>query len=198
MPVIPFPFRDGVTIISDKSAMAKNPPPRLKFLVADPAHLVACGFGSGLSTFAPGTVGTAFAWASYPLLRFAFPGDLVCLAALAVMFAFGVYACQVTGRHLGVVDHGAIVWDEIVPFWGILMFCPPLLLASPHGTYFSWNGLLWQTAAFFLFRLFDIIKLPPAGYFDRQVKNGFGVMMDDVMAAGHTILVLAVLKHLLG
>ena len=178
--------------------MAKNPPPPLKFLFADPAHLVACGFGSGLSTFAPGTVGTAFAWASYPLVRFAFPADATCLLALLFLFIFGVYACHVTGRRLGVVDHGSIVWDEIVPFWGVLMFCPPALMPSPHGYYFSLNGLLWQTAAFFLFRLFDIIKLPPAGFFDSKVKNGFGVMMDDVMAAGHTILALALLKYFLG
>lgn len=178
--------------------MAKNPAPPVKFLFADPAHLVACGFGSGLSPFAPGTAGTAFAWVSYPLLRFAFPGDLACLLALGVMFLFGIYACQITGRRLGVVDHGSIVWDEIVPFWGILMFCPPALLASPHGTYFSLDSLLWQTAAFFLFRFFDIVKLPPAGFFDTRVKNGFGVMMDDLMAAGHTVLALAVLKRLLG
>lgn len=198
MPAPPFPSLDGVTTTLHKTTMAKNPAPPVKFLFADPAHLIACGFGSGLSSFAPGTVGTAFAWVSYPLLRFAFPGDLVCLVALAVMFVFGVYACQITGRRLGVVDHGSIVWDEIVPFWGILMFCPTPWILSPHGTFFSLNGLLWQTVAFFLFRLFDIIKLPPAGYFDSKVKNGFGVMMDDVMAAGHTILTLAILKYLLG
>lgn len=177
--------------------MAKNPPPSLKFLVSDPAHFIACGCGSGLSTFAPGTVGTAFAWASYAAMRFIFPADVTFMMALAVCFIFGVYACQVTGRRLGVVDHGSIVWDEIVPFWAVLAFCPPSLLASPHGYYFSLNGFLWQTAAFFLFRLFDIIKLPPAGYFDSKVKNGFGVMMDDVMAAGHTVIVLAIAKALL-
>lgn len=177
--------------------MAKNPPPSLKFLFADPAHFIACGLGSGLSRFAPGTAGTAFAWAAYPLLRLVFPSDLACLLALVLLFLLGIVVCGITGRHLGVVDHGSIVWDEIVPFWGVLLFCPPVLMPSPHGYYFSLNGLLWQTAAFFLFRLYDIIKLPPAGYFDRQVKNGFGVMMDDLMAAGHTVLTLAVIKVVL-
>lgn len=177
--------------------MAKNPAPPVKFLFRDPAHLVACGFGSGLSPFAPGTAGTLFAWATYPLLRYAFPGDLACLLALALLFIFGIYACHVTGQRLGVVDHGSIVWDEIVPFWAVLTFIPPPWIASPHGTFLSVDGLLWQTAAFFLFRLFDIIKLPPAGFFDSKVKNGFGVMMDDLMAAGHTVLALALLKQLL-
>ena len=178
--------------------MAKNPPPSLKFLISDPAHFIACGCGSGLSRFAPGTAGTAFAWASYPLLRLAFPADPTCLIVLLLAFLLGVVVCNITGQHLGVVDHGSIVWDEIVPFWAILLFCPPALLPSPHGYYFSLHGLMWQTAAFFLFRFYDIIKLPPAGYFDRRVKNGFGVMMDDVMAAGHTVLTLALIKVLVG
>jgi phosphatidylglycerophosphatase A len=82
-----------------------------------------------------------------------------------------------------VVDHGAIVWDEIVPFWAVLMFTPP--------------ELLWQLAAFLWFRFYDIVKPQPARYFDSQVKNGFGVMMDDVIAAGYTILTIAVFKAFL-
>jgi len=157
--------------------------PSPRFLFAHPAHLVACGFGSGLSPFAPGTFGTLFAWASYPLLRQVMSNDTLFLIFLSVAFTFGVLACDRTGRALGVTDHGAIVWDEIVPFWFILLLTPA--------------GWLWQTAAFFLFRIFDIIKLPPADYFDEKVKNGFGVMMDDVAAAFHTLLVLAVVRLLL-
>jgi phosphatidylglycerophosphatase A len=96
------------------------------------------------------------------------------LASLVV----GVIACERAGRALGVHDHGAIVWDEIVPFWLVLFLIP--------------GGLLWQGAAFALFRLFDITKPWPASYFDREVKNGFGVMADDVVAAFFTLLTLAV------
>ena len=74
-----------------------------------------------------------------------------------------------------------------MPFWLVLFFCP----TAPYG----W---LWQTAAFFLFRFYDIVKPYPANYFDEQVKNGFGVMMDDVFAALYTILTLAVLRFALG
>ncbi|MBA3998304.1 MAG: phosphatidylglycerophosphatase A [Candidatus Accumulibacter sp.] len=156
--------------------MAKASPPSLSFLFAHPAHLVACGFGSGLSPFAPGTVGTLFAWASFPLLR-PWMNDFELLGFLLICFVGGVLAAHRTGADLGVVDHGSIVWDEIVPFWLVLVFCPA--------------GWLWQTAAFFLFRFFDIVKPQPARYFDERVKNGFGVMADDVIAAGYTILVLA-------
>jgi phosphatidylglycerophosphatase A len=88
------------------------------------------------------------------------------------------WRCTRPAVDLGVIDHGSIVWDEIVPFWLVLLFSPPL-----------W---LWQAAAFALFRLFDIVKPQPARYFDEKVKNGFGVMSDDLIAAGYTLLVLAI------
>jgi len=92
----------------------------------------------------------------------------------------GIWFIEVTGRHLGDPDHGSIVWDEIVPFWLVLLLTP--------------TGFLWQLTAFLLFRLFDISKPQPAKYFDDHVKNGFGVMADDLVAAGYTLVVLALLK----
>jgi len=163
--------------------MAKLPPPSLSFLFHHPAHMIACGLGSGLSPFAPGTAGTALAWLTYPLLRLYLESDLGLVIFLLLAFAVGVSACQITGRALGVVDHGAIVWDEIVPFWAVLLLTPP--------------ELLWQLAAFLWFRFYDILKPQPAKFFDTQVKNGFGVMMDDVIAAGYTVLTLAVMKAVL-
>jgi phosphatidylglycerophosphatase A len=156
------------------------PAPPVKFLLQHPAHLIACGFGSGLSPWAPGTAGTLFAWVTYGFLRQWLPDDMGFAIFLLLAFALGVAACQITGRALGVVDHGSIVWDEIVPFWAVLLFTPA--------------GLLWQLAAFLAFRYFDIVKPPPANFFDTRVKNGFGVMMDDAVAAAYTVLVLAVLK----
>ncbi len=157
-------------------------PPSLRFLFSHPAHLVACGFGSGLSPFAPGTVGTLFAWVTFPLLR-PWMNDFELLAFLLACFIGGVLAAHKTGADLGVIDHGSIVWDEIGPFWLVLVFCPV-----------SW---LWQGTAFLLFRLFDIFKPQPARYFDEKVKNGFGVMTDDLVAGGYTVLSLALLRFVL-
>lgn len=175
----------------------KSTPPPFSFLFAHPAHFIACGCGSGLSAFAPGTAGTLFAWATYPLLRLAYPGDFNFILFLVFMFAFGVWCCQVTGRHLGMVDHGSIVWDEIVPFWAVLVFVPPAIVDSHHGVLVSLNGITWQAAAFLWFRFYDIVKPPPARWFDTRVKNGFGVMMDDAVAAGYTVLTLALFKAVL-
>ena len=163
----------------------KSPPPPWRFLFRHPDHFIACGLGSGLSPVASGTAGTLFAWLTYPLLRTAFSHDDTFFALfLLVAFAYGVLACDRTGRALGVADHGAIVWDEIVPFWLVLFLSP--------------TGLPWQLAAFLLFRFFDIVKPPPANWFDSKMKNGLGVMMDDVVAAAYSILALTAARMLLG
>ncbi|MBA3902142.1 MAG: phosphatidylglycerophosphatase A, partial [Rhodocyclaceae bacterium] len=126
-----------------------------------------------------GTAGTLAAWLMFPLLRphFSEAGFLI---FLAVAFIVGIFAAGRTGRDLGVADHGSIVWDEIVPFWLVLFMTPA--------------GFLWQLAAFFWFRFFDVIKPQPARWIDAHVKNGFGVMLDDVVAAFFTLLVLALFK----
>ena len=154
-------------------------PTSLRFLFAHPAHFFACGCGSGLSAYAPGTVGTLFAWASYLLFRPYFD-ELQLLWLFGFAYLAGIWFIDVAGRALHDPDHGCIVWDEIVPFWLVLLLTPD-------------NGF-WQAAAFALFRLFDISKPQPARYFDQHVKNGFGVMADDLVAAGYTLLVLALAK----
>lgn len=162
--------------------MAKLPPPSAQFLFSHPAHFIACGCGSGLSPVAPGTAGTLFAWATFPF--FALLPNTATYALLAALFIIGILACQRAGQALGVADHGAIVWDEIVPFWTVLLFVP--------------QALPWQLGAFIAFRFFDIIKPFPASWFDRHMKNGFGVMMDDVAAAGYTIFMLQLIRQLEG
>ncbi|HJV27940.1 MAG TPA: phosphatidylglycerophosphatase A [Aromatoleum sp.] len=157
--------------------------PTFRLLFSHPAHFISLGFGSGLSPRGPGTAGTLAAWLLYPLVRTPI-SDFVFLALLASFFVAGIIAADRTGRALGESDHGAIVWDEIVAFWLVLFFTPA--------------GLAWQAVAFVLFRFFDIVKPPPVRWADRRVKGGFGVMLDDLIAAGYAILVLAILVRLLG
>ena len=148
------------------------------FLLAHPAHAIALGFGAGLSRIAPGTLGTMLALPLFALLMQT--PEPVHYAVIAVLFGFGIQCCEIAGRNLGVADHGSIVWDEIVPFWLVLLMTPA--------------GWLWQLTAFALFRFFDITKPQPARWFDEHVKNGFGVMADDLIAAAYTLLMLALLK----
>ncbi len=104
--------------------------------------------------------------------------------AVGLAFAVGVWAADRTGRDLGVADHGAIVWDEVVAFLGVLYFVG----ADP----------VHQAFAFLLFRLFDVVKPPPAGLIDREWHHGFGVMADDLVAAAYTLLVFALWQRLFG
>jgi phosphatidylglycerophosphatase A len=156
--------------------------PSLKFLFAHPAHFLACGCGSGLAPWAPGTFGTLFAWLSFNVFQPHF-SDFELLGLFAAAYLLGIWIIDKAGRALGDPDHGSIVWDEIVPFWLVLLMTP--------------ETFLWQAAAFGLFRLFDITKPQPARYFDDHVKNGFGVMADDLVAAGYTLICLALLKIVL-
>ena len=157
--------------------------PSLRFLVSHPAHFVALGFGSGLAPVAPGTFGTVVAIPLAIALRDRFD-DLGYALAVVVLFVVGIGVSQVTARDLGVADHGAIVWDEVVAFLAVLFFVGD-----------DWR---WVAVAFVLFRFFDIVKPPPIRAVDARLKNGFGVMADDLLAAGYTLLALAVLRRVLG
>ncbi|WP_047249747.1 phosphatidylglycerophosphatase A [Chromobacterium subtsugae] len=143
--------------------------PNWRFLLSHPAHLLSFGFGSGLMKKAPGTWGTLVAYPLFfPLLALGVGGWWL-MALCAPLFALGVYVCGITGKALGVHDYGGIVWDEVVGMLMVLAFAPA-----------SWQGWL---LAFALFRLFDIVKPWPIRWFDQRVGGGFGVMVDDVIAA---------------
>jgi phosphatidylglycerophosphatase A len=156
------------------------PHPGFAFTFRHPAHFIALGFGAGISRFAPGTVGTLVAFPLWWVLRSAY-GPLEILALAAVLFAIGVWACELTGRHLGVADHGAMCWDEVVAFLAMLALVP--------------DEPWWQVAAFLLFRFFDVVKPPPIRNVEIRLKGGFGVMADDVLAAGYALVVLALVKR---
>lgn len=148
-------------------------------MLSHPAHVLSLGFGTGLSPFAPGTVGTLLAIPLYwALAKVLSPAGI--LALTPVLFLVGVWATGRTGRDLGISDHSGMNWDEIVAMLAILAFTPPTAA--------------WQAFAFFAFRFFDVVKPPPVRTVDARLKGGLGVMLDDVLAAGYTLLVIAIVK----
>jgi phosphatidylglycerophosphatase A len=157
--------------------------PNVGFLLRHPAHFIALGFGAGLAPVASGTFGTLLAIPIAAVLR-TYLSDALFGAAIVMLALVGVWAAQVAGRNLGVSDHGSIVWDEVVAFLVVLFFV---------------GGEVWRVAvAFAVFRFFDIVKPPPIRQLDRSLKNGAGVMADDLLAAGYTLVVLAILYRLVG
>ncbi len=149
--------------------------PDWRLVWRNPALLLAFGLGSGLSPVAPGTMGTLVAIPLYYLMAWLLD-PLWLYGAIAAALLGGVWICGVAGRAVGEVDYGGIVWDEIAAFWLVLAFTP----ARP----------LWVVLAFVLFRLFDIWKPYPIDWVDRRFKHPAGVMLDDVLAAAYTLIVL--------
>ena len=146
-----------------------------RFLIRHPAHFIALGFGAGLAPRAPGTVGTLLAWAIAVFLNRYLPALGIAFIAIPLFF-IGIWACDVTARKLGKDDPGAIVWDEMVAF------LPLAALAT--------GSFLYQLLAFVFFRLFDIWKPFPIREMERRLKGGFGVMFDDLIAAGYAYVAL--------
>ena len=154
----------------------------LGWILQHPARFIAFGACSGLLRPAPGTWGSLFAWVTFTPVTYALEGSTVLLAPL-LAFVVGVWACGRAAHDLGVADPGGIVWDEVAAFWLVLALVP--------------DTFATQLMAFALFRLFDIVKPPPIRFFDATIKNGFGVMFDDTVAAGYTLLVMALWQRLI-
>lgn len=145
----------------------------------NPWHLLATGFGSGLSPIMPGTVGSLAAipfW--YALTYLSVP---LYLLVVVVACAIGFYLCHVTARDMGVHDHGSIVWDEFVGMWITLIAIPV------H----DWR---WVALGFVVFRILDIWKPWPIRWFDKNIQGGAGIMVDDIVAG----VVAAGVIYLLG
>lgn len=173
--------------------------PNWSWLWRRPLRAIAFGFGSGLAPKAPGTFGTLWAWASGMLFYTLFPETPFFWVSLLLCLGFllGIWVCGETGDDLGQPDHGGMVWDEIIAFWGILAFILPA-------------SFVIQLLAFALFRFFDAVKPGPIRVIDNFFKTwkpqtiwqkksatyilGFGVMVDDLLAAFFTLLVLALLS----
>jgi len=147
------------------------------FMLTHPLHIVSLGFGAGLSRLAPGTAGTLFAWAAFEVLNRYLDVIEWSLLIVAGYFA-GIAVTGFTASKLRAIDPSAIVWDEIVAFWLVLLMITPAGFAS-------------KLAAFIVFRFFDIVKPPPIRYLERHFKGGFGIMLDDLVAAFFSLLVIA-------
>lgn len=146
--------------------------PRSRIKLSNPWHLLAVGFGSGLSKIVPGTMGTLASLPFY-LLLVQLPVVPYCIVVVLAAI-LGITICQKTSDDMQVHDHGAIVWDEFVGFWITMSVVPMMGLAV-----YDWQII---TIGFVLFRLFDMVKPWPISLLDRHVHGGFGIMIDDVLA----------------
>ena len=136
--------------------------------LTNPIHLLAVGLGSGMSSIMPGTMGSAMAIPLWLLFNGLQP--YLYWVLIVVAFIFGCFLCQKTSDDTHTHDSGHIVWDEFVGMWITLFFIPQI-------------SVLWVAIAFVAFRVFDMAKPWPIRWFDKRVPGGFGIMVDDVIAA---------------
>jgi phosphatidylglycerophosphatase A len=144
-----------------------------------PARLIATWFGVGLSPVAPGTCASLAALPIAWAIRAA-AGRAGLAAGAALVFAAGCWAAGAAAKASGVRDPAAVVVDEVAGQWLVVLAAP-------------FDPAAWA-AGFVLFRLFDIWKPWPVRWADRQVKGGFGIMLDDILAAGYAVVVLEGLR----
>ena len=140
---------------------------------------ISTWFGCGLSKFAPGTIGSMaalpFAW-----VLMEFGGVLALTIATTVLFLIGVWAAHKYIQTVQNEDPPEIVIDEVVGQCLTLMVVPV--------------DVVYYLIGFVLFRIFDIIKPWPVNLADKNVKGGFGIMLDDVLAGVYAGLSLWVIQ----
>lgn len=144
------------------------------------ATWIATGGGIGYFPVFPGTIGSLVGLLLFlPLQDLSFEAYVLFLFGL---FGLGVYTSSLSEQHFQKKDAGEIVIDEI----HAMLLVPFLLPPHPY----------WWVAGFVVFRFFDIFKPPPIRVFEKMPK-GWGVMMDDLVAALYTVISLRLAENMI-
>jgi len=157
--------------------LKKNSNPKLTFrvLLRSPVAFLGFGLGAGLLPKGPGTWGTLIGWGLFIPLMLQWPALAWGLAIIGTVLSGWI--CGRSADWIGVHDHGGIVWDEFVAIWWVLLLLPQ-------------QGWVFWGLAFVVFRLFDILKPWPIKQLDAQLKGGWGIVLDDLLAAVYTLGVI--------
>mgnify|MGYP001420897584 CR=1 FL=1 len=140
----------------------------------NPFHLLATLGGIGMVPIAPGTFGSIAAWLIFVYLsHFISMINMIILTILLCILS--IWICNQASKNLENKDHKSIVIDEFVGIWVALL--PVLFVANSQ-----FERTVYALAALIFFRLFDILKPFPISYFDKNYKNGFGIVIDDVIS----------------
>ena len=136
----------------------------------NPIHFIATLGGIGKIPIAPGTWGSIFAF--FIFIYISHYIDMLIVVILSIPFS--IWVCEKASVNLIEKDHKSIVIDELVGIWIALV---PALYLSTQTSRTS-----YAVVALIFFRLFDILKPFPISYFDKNFKNGFGIVLDDLIA----------------
>jgi phosphatidylglycerophosphatase A len=151
----------------------------------NPIHFIATLGGIGKIPIAPGTWGSIFAF-----LIFIYTSHYVDMLIVVILsIPFSIWICEKASINLIEKDHKSIVIDELVGIWIALI---PALYLSTQTSRTS-----YAVFALIFFRLFDILKPFPVSYFDKNFKNGLGIVLDDLIAGIMAIFPAMALIYLL-
>ena len=137
----------------------------------NPFHLIATLGGLGLFPIAPGTLGSIVSWIIFIILSHHI--NMTFLTIVVIFLA--IFICEQASKDLVEKDHKSIVLDELVGIWVAMI--PVLYISSTQQ-----ERIAYAVIALILFRFFDILKPFPISYFDKRFKNGFGIVIDDLVA----------------
>ena len=146
--------------------------------------LILTMFGLGNSRYAPGTVASFVTCLIYIVLFNYKVNILILIGSVSLIFLYSIFILDELKNSFSEIDAKEIVIDEFVGQSIPLLSIYNLVLFNNIN-----NFILYTFSVFFLFRLFDIFKPYPINIIDKKIKNGFGVMLDDVLAGIYSVIV---------
>ena len=137
-------------------------------------------FGIGYSPIVPGTIGSIFSIIFlYFLIKFVSFSFLIII--FLIIFFTSLILIQKYSNLLIIHDSSTIVIDEFLGIFLIILFYDYLKFT---------NDFIMFLLILILFRFFDILKIFPINWVDKNIKNSFGVVLDDLLAGVYSIIVL--------
>tara|TARA_A100001011_G_scaffold384360_1_gene456875 strand:- start:2955 stop:3428 length:474 start_codon:yes stop_codon:yes gene_type:complete len=139
-------------------------------------------FYSGYFKIWPGTFGSLISiFILFPIIEFRLISLEIFIVLFILFFFLSLFFIKKYSLYSNSHDSSVIVIDEFLGIYLILIF---------YDLIFIYNNLLTLFLVFILFRFFDISKIFPANIIDKKMKNSFGVILDDLVAAIYTIIIL--------
>jgi len=143
-------------------------------------------FYIGYIKFASGTWGSLVSiLILFPIIKFTLLPIEVFVIMFIILFFISNFFINYFSNFTNTNDSKHIIIDELLGIYIILIF---------YDLVFLYNDLFTLIIIFLIFRLFDIVKIFPANYIDKHLKNGYGVILDDIIAGFYTILTLIILN----
>ena len=150
--------------------------------------LILTMFGIGYSKYAPGTVASfvtclIYIWAYESQLNI-----FLLILSVALIFIFSVYSIDSFVNSFSEIDSKEIVIDEFIG-----QSIPVLTIYNLVEKNNLDHFILFTFFSFILFRIFDILKPYPIKKIDKEMKNGLGVILDDIVAGVYPMIILLII-----